>query len=570
MNKYRILVLLFSFGIFCQVYAKKSVVDQKTQLGLLLNKIYTIHSKGDDPEIGLKFCEKALLVAVEINDGSAIASIKYNQCKFYRMKNQMDKAIKVILSIDPKFDNFYTNNQLGEIFLEIGDYRQAIPYLKNMIKSSTSNEGNFYNYNFLGRAYIALGDYENAKATFISQKILSQKLNKDELIFGSINNLIFFNNEFHRLEESEKYVNEFLSYSTGFISGVNDTLAIFSSLYDNIGRLFFLKNDFKNAIYYLQKSLAYNKNEISYNLESSSLFKLHQSYLNNNQYNKAIELSKQFRNAKLSPESALILNKMIINENIYKHQFTSIENLLKENEKYFKLIQIKKDSIATQKMDVLGKIYVESAKNALQVESLEKKQLAEKQKTSLITFSFIILIIMLMGGSVFIIQHQKRKQAETKNKLLEIEQKNSTIDVELKKKDIQYFALDISHRIHERNLFLEDLQLISKGGDENIKVNLRKLISKIQSLAQSRAGVEKLIQNTDFVDFAFTKKLNQQHPELTKYEQEFCTFIKLGMSNKDIANLKNIELGSARTSRARIKKKLNIGEQELLPYLNSI
>ena len=62
----------------------------------------------------------------------------------------------------------------------------------------------------------------------------------------------------------------------------------------------------------------------------------------------------------------------------------------------------------------------------------------------------------------------------------------------------------------------------------------------------------------------FYAKLRQKHPDLTATELKHCALIKLNLDNLEMSKILNISLQSVHTSRYRIRKKLNLLQEENL------
>lgn len=68
----------------------------------------------------------------------------------------------------------------------------------------------------------------------------------------------------------------------------------------------------------------------------------------------------------------------------------------------------------------------------------------------------------------------------------------------------------------------------------------------------------------DRVHQDFNKNLVEQFPDLTGTDLKLCAFVRLGMSNKDIASLLNQNPDSVKVSRSRLRKKLGIDQSQNL------
>lgn len=65
----------------------------------------------------------------------------------------------------------------------------------------------------------------------------------------------------------------------------------------------------------------------------------------------------------------------------------------------------------------------------------------------------------------------------------------------------------------------------------------------------------------------FNRNLTEKHPNLTPSEIKLCGFIRLGMANKEIASVLNQTPDSIKTSRYRLRKKLELDGENLETYI---
>ena len=66
------------------------------------------------------------------------------------------------------------------------------------------------------------------------------------------------------------------------------------------------------------------------------------------------------------------------------------------------------------------------------------------------------------------------------------------------------------------------------------------------------------------IDHDFIHRLTMKHANLTQYEQKLCAYLRLGLDTKQIAKILCINTDSAAKSRVRLRKKLNLSENENL------
>ena len=80
-----------------------------------------------------------------------------------------------------------------------------------------------------------------------------------------------------------------------------------------------------------------------------------------------------------------------------------------------------------------------------------------------------------------------------------------------------------------------------------------------------------LQNNVDKVNHEFYHKLESRFGQLTTNERYLAGLLRLNLSNKDIAALRNISVGSAKMNRHRLKKKLGLdGEIGIVQFLQEI
>lgn len=116
----------------------------------------------------------------------------------------------------------------------------------------------------------------------------------------------------------------------------------------------------------------------------------------------------------------------------------------------------------------------------------------------------------------------------------------------------------------------------------SVSLELAAVMAKLENCLQSEAEAgtpEKflkpfrtVLQAGDFLESfkmrfenlhpGFGKALQEKFPELSPNDIEFCEFLKLGLSNKEIAHLLNISGNSALTRKYRIRKRMGLDEGE--------
>jgi DNA-binding CsgD family transcriptional regulator len=69
----------------------------------------------------------------------------------------------------------------------------------------------------------------------------------------------------------------------------------------------------------------------------------------------------------------------------------------------------------------------------------------------------------------------------------------------------------------------------------------------------------------------FFNKLKEQFPSLSNNDLRLCAYLKIGLNSKEIADILNIQPSSSYISRSRLRKKLNLkNDEDLYSFLNEI
>lgn len=146
----------------------------------------------------------------------------------------------------------------------------------------------------------------------------------------------------------------------------------------------------------------------------------------------------------------------------------------------------------------------------------------------------------------------KLKEAETSQLLAEqllLRERQERLEKELLAEQL---------RKEEKNQLMEMLADKETIGNEQI----RRLIKRQQQLDEEYED-----HKTDFVEVhtAFFEQLQQHAGDtLTRLDMKYCSYILMGLSNKEISTRLNIEPKSIRMARYRLKQKLGLGKDDSL------
>lgn len=167
-----------------------------------------------------------------------------------------------------------------------------------------------------------------------------------------------------------------------------------------------------------------------------------------------------------------------------------------------------------------------------------------------------------------------REKQETERQLEEEKYKNERLRVEIDHKQRE-MATIVLHTANKNDLLIQIREMLVSIAPESDKGPLHKPVKDILRLLNQELNDN---YNWDAVKLHFENvhpdffnKLINVSPELSNTELKHCAYIKMGLSTKDVANFMNINSDSVKISRYRIKKKLQLlQEEDLVTYLQTI
>ncbi len=162
-----------------------------------------------------------------------------------------------------------------------------------------------------------------------------------------------------------------------------------------------------------------------------------------------------------------------------------------------------------------------------------------------------------MSDYISEIKNQSRQIAETENAMFAniIDTLNTRIDET--KSDLQFYDNFLTQLARQIEL-VSNNEVISKDDLTHITGNIAHLKRQFSTID----GTNKAPDN------AFIQNLIRKHKNITPLEIQLSFMLKSGMSTKEIANLTFREEGSVKVSRSRLRKKLNLNDDDnLVVYL---
>ena len=178
-------------------------------------------------------------------------------------------------------------------------------------------------------------------------------------------------------------------------------------------------------------------------------------------------------------------------------------------------------------------------------ELLELNQIINNQKTEL-EKSLALKSQLLDLNEV---EHDKNIK-EVKRKLMTLEIDNTKVGNHLKA---------IKSQLEECYT-----QLRQENPESLVLRKLRQLERNISNISMDDQSWNEFKDVFESIDSNFFTKLTTRNPKLTSLDLKHCAYIKMNLDNYEVANIFNVELKSLQMTRYRLKKKLNLNQDENL------
>lgn len=145
-------------------------------------------------------------------------------------------------------------------------------------------------------------------------------------------------------------------------------------------------------------------------------------------------------------------------------------------------------------------------------------------------------------------------------------------EIDFKNKELERFAFNL---VEKEELFkkLKDVLSIIKQSEPttNNKKAIRVLSDILLNNFNLRNERASFYKNIDEINESFYIRLSQQFNSLTDNDKKLIALLKIGLSSKEIASLISISTKSVEMNRYRLRKKLNLlNDQSLLEFVKNI
>lgn len=457
--------------------------------------------------------------------------------------------------------------RIGRTYIDKGNYDICLDYQLKALKiyeQYPNLEGKIKAYNSIALVYFYQDQFDKALQNFK----LTEKLVKK---YGATNSIKVFKfkgilyNNMGIIYASEKQLDLALEYFTkaSTYSKKAKDFDCLSSVYANIGLIYLDSKQFTLAEAALMESMQIRQKE-------KNALGLSKSYqLLGVLYKEKSELEKAEKYFLASLKMNKETNSLLVREEVLRDlsKVMSLKGDFKQAYHYHVAFKSLSDSLFNKK-NHQKIIQAEMQYNFDKANHIAKSEQRQNELlfSALAIFLFLIIVIVVimyrLQKSKAKIQQLAKESAELSNKEFVLREHSLQQELELKSKELTtniIYLLKKNELIHEiSDRLLELKKQVKKEDQETIK----KIIDDLKNAQDENVWKEFEVRfNQVYKDFY--DRLKNKYPDLTVNEKRICGFLRLNMTSKEICSLTRQSYNSLNVARARLRKKLNIQNEEV-------
>ena len=580
-----ILVLILVLPLLFRVHSpeKEQYKAEKKHLSEIFKTLDSTFWKNKNQSISLN--EEAIRISKKINDSNALAQALFNKSKILQESGEIDSSFifsNQALILAEKFHNetltAKIKNNIGNHYFIKDNYYLSMLYYTDVKKIAENLHNDHFiclAYNGLGIVYYKLKDYDRAIEYFKRVDSIYQKTGEGNVwnAISALLNIASCYVDKNDLSMATFYDKKVLAIA----ERMHDTDAICRT-YIDFGRINKdLKNNTASSMYFHQ-ALKLAKQVNNRLLYGDALQNLGIFYAYDNQLTKAKDLLNQClsifsevgsKNGEMEVYSAL---------SEVKQKQGQWQGAFEYHTRYMAL----RDSILniqTQKKISDYQWEIESQKKRFEQELLQNKYEIQKKRNLIFILLSIFVIMYAIGFSRYLkksIKLQKienvrlQEKIDIGEKMNELEKYKHKAELDGKNKELTSLSIQVVTKnelltnISETTNKLYKSQMLDKASFNNLDRIIKESVNVDKDWEQFKSMFEKVHEN-------FFIKLKQVGPELSENELRLCAYLKINLSNNEIARIFNINPGTLKINRHHIRKKLNLDSKtNLNEYIREV
>lgn len=460
-----------------------------------------------------------------------IGNIFFQQGEFDKAEERYKFSLNYFYEIDsllPKIRGLSTTmNNLALVHIELGEYKIALDYINKALDLRTEYNLNsvdilhsykslselyfIWNMQDKGNLYLSKTDSAN---NFIQKQVAEKSENWDDITYklseNYVGNCYEYKGEY--LFRQKRFDQALIAYNTAS-SYYGDFTFQKVSLLNKKANVFYMLSDFENCLKVIEECILLSKEQ---NLQ--------------NEEEKALELKIK------------VLNKLGLSSEIE----LTVEEILK-NKDYRYSVQI------DQLLSGL------ESKNEILIKKAEIKD--EKEKNSRIVFISIIVILILGFASAYFLS--RKVYLDKQMIIVNQNEKIAKSELEHKKRELAAISTNIVQENEQVSNILKDLKyyssLLKSEKDRN---SFSPLIKSINRILSEKRKEDLYSDQFNAAYPGYLEYLTRTYTDLTTSDLKLCTFLRMNLNTKEIAEIMGLSIRSVESRRYRLRKKINLSKNE--------
>jgi len=440
----------------------------------------------------------------------------------------------------------------------LSKYLEALKISKS-IKDSTMLGLTVHN---LGMFYRRQKEYSKAKAYF------KEAIRIKERIVDNPNNVAKSYNMLGVTHFYEKqYDSAFARYSKA--KEIYTSKQDIAKVNGNLALLYYSSKQYDKAIKVFQENIKTFRELGLLNELSTAYLNLAASHNGMKNYNKAI----------VSLDSAITISKKIKHKELLRKQYYSRSSVYKttgnferalEDYTLYKAYNDSLNNIKKAKRITALELNYQFEKEKLQTELKLQNEKAKKQ-----WYFGLLMLSVASAITIFLLirKNTKNRLALSTRKLENEQLQRETAEqvLQLKEAELKNEHLNSQIKQEYQDLFIKELKsILSIESGENKTKAIKSLLASLKSKNIDYNVSLSLTEYLDKVSPSFKIKLNTHFSFLNEKEKKLLYLMKLGLSTNEIKDLQSISLASVKSTRYRIRKKLQINsDEDIINYIEN-
>lgn len=531
----------------------ESIKDQTVICNCLI-AIGNVHKELKEIPQSDESYERALKIATEINDKNLILKCLVNISLNYTLKGEYPKSIEILeksiqLAQEIKDNTILARSlsSLASIYSAQSNHSVALEYyLKALNISEQLHDQVAMANNYINIAGIKSDqrEYEDA-LKYIHRALKISEENRDSLKMSAC--LANIGHIYMKMDNPRAL--EYYEKSLKIVGNNNVSLTI--NILVNMGTIYIQQKEYSKALDHLNNAFALAE-KIGLKRAIGEIWsKIGLVYIHQKHYTEALDYSKK---------GLIIANELKL-LNLQKELYGQLSDIYAATNNYQAayqnhiLYKIYNDSIFNEnnikKLADLENTYkYEKAKQGYEIEA-QHREMKIKNQQAVILFLIVAFILLLLLGIMTARSYKLKKQ------LLRLELEETNAELERNQKEMTSATLKLVQTAERDVRSIKMLESIEHNTNSETRDEIKSLIFDYKSQAYNSnwEEFEILFQK---VHASFYTNLNDYFPMLTQNERKLCVFLKLNMTNKQIAQITFQSEEALKKARQRLRKKLEI------------